>query len=219
MNADLSELTRGSVPAQSDVRVQQPVESFRFLRKIAQGRLLQRLGEAVEHRPHRPLLELFVARLPPFLEHRGDEAVGADADIAGPDDEIMHLEIVDFGFLVGGDAAILVIPEITQLADGALHDLRQVPIDERGVLAGELHLAAEGEVVADEHVCPSNDASRERFVVRVAEPKYERVVIAGNAPVPDLHEAEVAHSIMTEAVRKRPDAQARCIEGRVNPLN
>ena len=131
---------------------------------------------------------------------------GADADIGGADDEVMGFDVGDVRFFVGSDAFVLIMPFGEQESDGATHQLRQVADDEPGVLAGEFDLAAEAQIVANEHAGPGDDAGGERFVVAVTEAEHPAVVVAGFLGM-DFHEAEVALALVGQRVCLRADAQ------------
>ena len=67
----------------------------------------------------------------------------------------------------------------------------EVADDEPGVFAGELDLATEREIVANEHTGSGDDAGGECFVVAVSQTEHPAIVIAGGLGV-DFHQAEVA---------------------------
>ena len=159
-----------------------------------------------------------MARFTPFMEHRSDEPIAAHPDITGADDQVMGFSLVDPEALVGRDAIILVVPFGEQQADGAFRELRQVAIDEPRVLASELDLTTEGEIVADEHGSTSDDPSRKRLVVGISEPQHPAIVLTGLLSV-DFHEAEVASAVVSERVRLRADGQLRGGECALDGLN
>src|SRR5207302_5465757 len=67
--------TEDSSLVETHVRIQKPVERFGFSGHFSQTAFLERFGEAVEQRPHIPLLEFRMARFTPFLKHRWDQAI------------------------------------------------------------------------------------------------------------------------------------------------
>ncbi len=75
------------------------------------------------------------------------------------------------------------------------------------MLAREFDLATEAQVVTHEHARTGGDASGERLVVAVAQAEHPAVVLVGLVAL-DLHQAEVAQAIMTEAVRLGADGEA-----------
>ena len=134
-----------------------------------------------------------------MLEDVRDVAVGADTDIDAADDEIVSSFIADFVDLVGFDASVLIVPLREQEADGAFSELWEVAIDEPGVLASKLDLTAEAQIVADEHGSTGDNPGRERFVVGIPEPEHPAIIFTGFSTV-DLHEAEVASTVVSQAV-------------------
>jgi len=56
-------------------------------------------------------------------------------------DQIMRGAILDLRDLVGSDALVLKVPLAHELPDVPLHELRQIPVDEAGVLSSELYLS------------------------------------------------------------------------------
>ena len=132
----------------------------------------------------------------------------------------MRSLIADRMIFVGVDALVLIVPFRQQETDGALDQLRQIAMDEAGVFAGELNLAAEAEVVANKHRCASDDARREHLVVAVAQADHPAIIFAGFAAL-DFHEAEVTHPIVSEAVGDTPDGQVgggQCALNRLDEL-
>ena len=191
-----------------DVDVEQAVQGLGPLGQLRQVAFLQCLGEGVEERPDVAFLEDLVLRFPPLLEHGGHQAVAAHAHIGCPDDEVMRVLVPEFRFLVGLDASILVMPFGHQLADGTLGEHGQIAVNEPGVLPGEFRLAAEAQVVADKHAGPRDDARREGLVVAVTQAQHPAVVLTGLLTV-DLHQSEVALTVVAEAVRLVANAQVR----------
>ena len=142
----------------------------------------------------------------PFMEDRRDEPIAANADITGPNDEVVGFSLGDDDFLVGSDPLVLVMPLREQEADGTFSELREIPVDEPSVLASELHFTTEAQIVADEHRGTGDNPGWERLVVRVPESENPAIIFAGLLGV-DLHEAEVASAIMRQGVRLRADGQ------------
>jgi hypothetical protein len=147
-----------------------------------------------------------MAGLAPLVQNGRNEAVGADADIRGPDDKVMGFDVSDLGFFVGSDAFVLIMPFGEQEADGSAHQLWQVADDEPGVFAGELDLATEAQIVAHEHTGPGDDAGGEGLVVGVSKSEHPAVVIAGFLGV-NFHQAEVAQALMRQRMCLGADAQ------------
>lgn len=104
------------------------------------------------------------------------------------------------------------MPAIHEFADGGLHEPGQIPGDVGGVFAGQLHLAAEGEVVAAKNRRAGHNAGREGLVVTVPQAEDPAVILVGFAAL-DLHEAEVAQSFVAQAVRLGADDEAVGLEG------
>src|SRR5262245_5724732 len=91
--------------------------------------------------------ELGVVGPAPLLEQFRYPSRPDDAGVEGLNDEVVRLAVADLGPLVGGEAVLLALPQTAQQADGAADDLRQVALDVGGVLAGQLDLARETQVV------------------------------------------------------------------------
>jgi hypothetical protein len=96
--------------------------------------------------------------------------------------------------------------------------LWQIPVDEPGVFSCEFDFATEAQIITDQHLCPSNDASRENLVVAVPESKHPTVIVMGLLAV-GLHETEIAMSVMREAVSLRADLEVRGCQGAQNGLD
>jgi hypothetical protein len=69
------------------------------------------------------------------------------------------------------------IAEICQPSHGPVNQLGQVPLDKDRVLAGQANLSREAQLVAHKNRRADNQAGRERFVMAVAEPDRQAVVI------------------------------------------
>ncbi len=119
------------------------MQGFGAFGQFGEIAILQEFGERVEQALHVAFLEGVMPWLAPFVQDGWDEAVAADADIGGADDQVMRLGIGDPGFFEGGNAFVLIMPLAHEQSDGALHQLRQVADDEPGVFAREFDLAAE----------------------------------------------------------------------------
>lgn len=187
------------------MRVEQAVQGFRpswQLHKVA----FQNLSEGIEQRPYVTSLECTVTRLTPLLKHGGNASCSTDTDITRSDDEIVSVGVRDFGFFVGSDTAILLMPLRHELTDGALGNQWEVTGDKFRVLPGKFYFAAEAEVIADEHGGTSDDASRERLIVAVSESEHPAIIIAGFLPV-DFHETEITLTFVAETVRLIADGQ------------
>jgi hypothetical protein len=188
------------------VRIEQPVKGFGAFRQLGEVAVLQRFGERVEQAPDVALLEGVVPRFAPFVKHGRDQSIGANADISGPDDEVMGFDVGDGRLFVGGDAFVLIVPFGKQKADGTADQLRQVADNETGVFASEFDLTTEGEIVANEHTGPGDDARGECFVVAVSQTEHPAIVIAGGLGV-DFHEAKVALAFMGQRMGLVADPQ------------
>jgi len=159
----------------------------------------QAFGHGVEEAPHGPWREGFMSGLAPFIEHTGDILVRANADIRGADDQIMNRAIIQIGQLVGADAGILMMPALDQLTNSPLDELGQIPVNKPSMFPGNLHLAAEAEVVTNEDTGSRNNASRENFVMAI--PKAENPAVIGIGLFPlNFEQAEVAVTVMGQAV-------------------
>lgn len=150
---------------------------------------------------------------PPVLENRGDQSVGACTDIGGTDHEIMSVPILQLYRFVGADSLILMMPFLLQLANGSFNDLREISIDEPGVLSHEFDLTTERKVIADENLGTCDNSGREGLVVGVSQTKYQAVVVVLSVLLLDFHQTEVAHPIMTEAVGLSPNGEHGGIKG------
>ena len=126
------------------------MEGFGSLRQFVQVPFLQRLRERIEQAPDIPLVEGIMPRFPPFAQDRRNEPIAAHPHIAGTDHQIMRFLILNGSILVCAETFILIVPFRHEETDGPLHQLRQITIDEPGMLPSEFDLAMEREVVTDE---------------------------------------------------------------------
>lgn len=107
---------------QSDMRVEQAMQCLGAFRQFGKIAILQRHGERVEQAPHVASSKGIMAWLAPFIQHRGNQPVAAHADIRGPDDQIMRIDVGDLGFhrLAGREAdylCTLVATEDTSISE------------------------------------------------------------------------------------------------------
>lgn len=197
---------------QADVSVQKTVKGFGAFGQFGQVPVFQGLGKRVEQAPYVTTLKDLMTGLSPFMKHFRDQTVGAHIHIGRTDDEVVGFGVSDLGFLVGGDAFVLIVPFGEQETNGATDELGEVSDDEPGVFAGELDLTTEGEVVANEHTGSGNDSSGELFVMAVPETENPAIVVTGFLGV-DFHQSKIPHSIMSQAVGLGADAQTGGFEG------
>ncbi len=193
--------------------VEQTVQGFGALGEFGEVAFLQRFGERVEQAPDIATLKGIMTRLTPFVENRRDESIGAHSNIGGANDKVMGFDVGDLGFLVGGDAFVLIMPFGKQEADGASDQLRQITHDEPGVFAGELDLSGEGKVIAHKHAGPGDDAGGEGLVMAVTQSKNPAIILTGFLGM-NLHETEVALAFVRQRMRLGTDAQiggAQCL--------
>ena len=182
------------------------------LGEVCQVTVLQCFGEGVEERPDVTRFKRFMPGFAPLLQHHGHQSIGTGTDIGGPNDEIVRILVLQLVGAVCVDAGVLVMPFLHELADGSLHDEGEVPADEPRMLSDEFHLTGEAEVVADEDTGPGSNATRERLIVRISQPQYPAVVRIGSA-AHDFHQAEIAHTLVREAVRLGANAEIVGFQG------
>ena len=120
--------------------VEQTMQRLGALGEFGKVAVLQRFGERVEQRPNVTWLKGVMAWFASFVQHGWNEPVGTHADIGGANDKVMGFDVGDLGFLVSGDAFVLIVPFGEQESDGAADQLRQVAHDEPRVFARELDL-------------------------------------------------------------------------------
>src|SRR4029078_13247924 len=191
------------VPSYPAGRVHQAVQGLRGARALEEVRLLQDLGEGVEETPAVPgRRELGVPGLAPLLQDLGDLRHGRDPVVEGLDDDVVGLRVGHLEALVGVDPVVLPLAEVADPADGGLDQVGEIALDEDGVLAADLDLAAEGEVVADEDARADHQTRGEALVVRIAEADDQRVVDRVVA-VLELEHAEVALAFVRERMGLR----------------
>lgn len=91
------------------------------------------------------------------------------------------------------------MPALHEFADCALDELREIPVDEPRVFAGNFHLTTEAEIVAYENAGPCSDASREGLVMRIAQAEHPAIIGIG---LFSLHfdQAEVAAAIVRQGM-------------------
>ena len=180
-----------------------PLGPFGQLDEVA----FEAFRHGIEETPHRARREGFMPGLTPFVEHARDKLIRADTDIRGPDDQIMSRAIIQIGQLVGADASVLVVPAFNQLADGSLDELREVTVNVTSVFPADLHLAAEAEIVADEHAGSRDNASREHLIMAVTEAENPAVIGIGLFPL-HFEQTEVTAAVVGQTVSLIADSQA-----------
>ena len=151
----------------------EPFGSARQLSEIS----LQHLAIAVEERPGISLVELLVARFPPFLEQVRQFPIGQNTDIHRADHDVVDLFVGEVVFFVSLDALVLVLPSSHELADGTLDQGDKIPADEPCMFAGHANLPRKGKIIADKDTSADNEAGGECLVVAVSDPEHIGVVI------------------------------------------
>lgn len=119
----------------------------------------------------------------------------------------MRIDVGDFCLFVGGDPLVLMMPLGDQEADGSADQLGQVTIDVSGVLSAKFDLARKREVIANEDASTCHDSGGKGFVMAVAQAQHPAVIRIGMLRV-NLHQAEVALSLVGQGMSLCPDAQA-----------
>ena len=173
---------------------------------------LEGFSHGIEEAPHGAGREGFMPGLTPFSEHARDILVRANADIRGADDQVMRRAIIQISQLVGADAGILVMPRLDQLTNCPLDELWQIPVNKPSMFPGNLHLAAEAEVVTNEDTGSRNNASREGLVVAIAQAENPAVVGIGLFPL-HLEEAKISAPVMRQGVSLIADVEPVHFEG------
>lgn len=120
------------------MRIHEPVQGLGATREERQV-ALQRLGESVEQRPRVAGLELRVRRRPPLRHHLRQGGHRHNADIDGPDHQIVRGDVVQPGVAIPGDPGVLAVPPLHELPDGTLGEHGEVALDETRVFSGELN--------------------------------------------------------------------------------
>mgnify|MGYP007070994809 CR=1 FL=1 len=166
-------------------------------RQLGQVTVLERFRERVEQAPDTAVLEGRMPWFTPFLKDRGNQPVATHAHIGRTDDEIVGVGVRDPGIFVGGDAFVLMMPLGQQQSDGTADQLWEVTQDVAGVLAGELDLAGERQIITDEDLGTGNNASRKSLVVRVPNAENPGVIRARTRGM-HLHQPEVAMALMRQ---------------------
>lgn len=87
---------------------------------------------------------------PPFAKNGGDQAIAAHAEISSPNDKVVGLDVVEVGFLIGGDAFVLVMPLLHQLTNGSSSNEWEVASNMTGVFPCEFYVATKGKIVTYE---------------------------------------------------------------------
>ncbi len=184
--------------------IQQPIKSFRPLWQFAQPALLQCLGERIKQIPDVPSLEFLMRRISPAFEHVGNHPIGTDSEIDGANDEVVGNHILDSALLVRQESNALVVPFAKQLPNCPFNKEWKVAANESGMLSGELDLATEGQVVANENLCASSYSCGETLVMGISQPNYPAVIV-GFGIIGNFDETEISRPIMGEGMRHLPN--------------
>jgi hypothetical protein len=97
-------------------------------------------------------------------------------------------------------AFVEAVEAVAELADGAGGEILEIAHRVPGVLAAELDLSGEGQVVANKDPGAGDEAGRVGLVVTVAQADDPGVIRARPVWEPHLDDSEVAGSFMTEGV-------------------
>jgi len=199
------------VEAKPELGIEQPLKrsrAFRKKRKIS----FQAFSKRIEQTPGRTRREVRMTRFPPFPKHLRDVTVGNGSHISGPDHDIVGLCIGHAGCAIGGDALVLGMPLLHDPAHCRVGKCGKIAENEPRVPTCQFDLAREAQVVADEHLDPSDDAGREGLVVRVSQAQHPRVIV-GIVAMPDFEKPEVALTIGGEAVGFAEHFDVVCLQG------
>ena len=214
----LRRLADGQVRAEVEVRgrVQDAVECLGLAGKheqvIAFRAGLEDLRERVHQAPGglAGIDKLLVTGCPPLAQDHPDLRGSDDVRVERLDEQVVHLAVGQLRLAVRGDPAVLEVSHRADLLESFQDERGEVHEDVRGVLATELDLAGEAEIVADEHAGADDHASGEALVVGVAEAEDRGVVAVSLGG--DFHHAEVAHSLVREGVDFLADVEAHGVE-------
>jgi hypothetical protein len=140
-----------------------------------------------------------MGRLTPLLNDLGQCRHRAHAHVHRTHHEVMSVPVIEPVSPVALDALFLMVPLLSQLANGPLREHRQIPVDEPRMLARQLHFPVKTQVVADKNLRTGNDAGRKGFVMAVTQAQHPGVVPCPRV-VGHLDEPEVAVALVTESM-------------------
>ena len=192
------------------VTVHETMKGLRALGQLVKV-ALQHLGEGVEHRPRIARFELRVVRRVPLINHLANLRACASTSAERLDDDIVRLGTGQPVIAVCVEAVLLQTPCVTQLADGAGHQLWQIAEDVNRMLAAQLNLAVEGKVIADKNIRTKRKRRWESFVVRITQPHDCTVILrlTGFTTSADAKQTEVPICIVSESMTFLKDSHIR----------
>ena len=137
--------------AEADLRVHEPVQADRALGQERERSLLSDLSEGVEQAPRRLAGgEFRVPGRAPLVDDGWDLLGRGRSNVEAADHEIVRVLVGQLELLVALHPIAHARPAFGQLADGVSRELREVALDEGGMLAGDANLAGETEIIAHE---------------------------------------------------------------------
>ncbi len=109
------------------------------------------------------------------------------------------------------EALLLQTPSITQLADGAGHQLRQIAENVNRMLTAQLHLTIKGKVVANKNIRTKRKRRWESLVVRITQPHDCTIILrfTGLLASADAKQTEVPICIVSESMTFLKDSHIR----------
>src|SRR5262245_30497062 len=141
--------------------VEHPTEANgerRVLPGIGPGLGAEDRREGVVEAPRRPLLELGERRLAPLANDAGQEPMGQDAGLEGPEHEALRGFIGERLPLQVLDAGLLLFLELTEGLHREADRLDEPLLAEPGVLAGYHQVRAERQVVTTKDATAGDEA-------------------------------------------------------------
>lgn len=161
---------------------------------------LVNLRECVEETPGIPGTELLVVGRAPLCQDMGNLRRRDSGTIHRPDRKIVGEPVLNGCVLVGRDPTIQMAEPVAQLAHGPGGEMAEIAIGIFGMLATDLHLTGECEVIANPYSGPCDQAGWIRLVVRIAQTDDPAEVGRITLALSDLKDPEIPSSFMTESM-------------------
>lgn len=170
------------------------------------------LSAGIEERPEITAPELLMGWATPFIDYPWNLGSSDGPTINGTDDQVMGSPVRNRAVTVGLDSSVECSEAIAKLTNSPTGHVPEIPLSKAGVFAADLDLPTEGEVVTGEDRGAGYEAGREGLVVTVAEADNPGIVLIRLAGLHDLHDAEVASSLVAESVALATDGEPGTFE-------
>ena len=133
------------------LRIKKPVQGLSAAADRVGIHPLVHLGHRVEQAPRCSGLELLVTGFTPFTEHLGNLRRRDRRSVERPDYDVVRTLVGEQRLVVAEDPPVETIEFASKFAHGSCSEVAQVAQGKPGVLAGDLHLATERQIIATEY--------------------------------------------------------------------